>query len=96
MVTFYFYSFKKGDEKMRKEKKYDWLDIIEKQDGRFVVYGYDEYPHSSVLAGQTRKNFLDAFYSLEEAEKAYPDAGLSHSMLQPENSFDHLPDDSDY
>ncbi len=76
-------------------QKFEYLDIIEKADG-FKVYGYDTYKKGSVLAGQTRINFLDSFYTLEEAKEVYPQAGLSHSLLQPQNTYDHLSEDGDY
>jgi hypothetical protein len=40
----------------------------------FGVYRYDEYPESSVLAGQERRTFLDSFPTLDEARAAFPDA----------------------
>lgn len=40
----------------------------------YGVYKYDEYPESSVLAGQERRTFLDSFSTLAEAKAAYPDA----------------------
>jgi len=78
-----------------KKFKFDYMDIIEKDDGRFVVYGYDTFPRDSVMAGQSRKNYLDSFYSLEEAQKAYPKVELGHQLMQPENTFDHLPEGGD-
>jgi hypothetical protein len=54
------------------------------------------YPESSVLAGQTMIKFVDSFDNIELAQAAYPKATLSHSMLAPQNTFDHLPDDADY
>lgn len=41
---------------------------------KFGVYEYGVYPRSSVLAGQSRRSFLDAFDSVEAALAAYPDA----------------------
>lgn len=59
--------------------------------GGWSVYEFDVYPRSSVLAGQTRKQFIDSFDSLEEAEKQYPHADVGYRDAH--NSFDHLPDD---
>jgi len=77
-------------------KKFDYMHILEDQYGRFAVKGYDTWGRGSVLEGQTRTNFIDAFDSLEEAQKAYPEAELSHELMEPENTYDHLPDDQDY
>jgi hypothetical protein len=40
----------------------------------YGVYEYGEYPRSSVLAGQVRRQFLDSFETLDEARAAYPNA----------------------
>ena len=61
--------------------------------GGFSVYEYGVYPRSSVLAGQTRKTFLDMFTTLEEAQAAYPRADVGCNAAF--NTFDHLRDDVD-
>lgn len=61
----------------------------------FGVYEYSKYPRSSVLAGQTRRFFLDSYPTLEEARAAYPDAKVTSSCYQPPY-LGHLPDDGDY
>ena len=61
----------------------------------YGVYQYGVYPQSSVLAGQTRRQFLDSFPTLEEAKAAYPDAEASSCGYQPPY-LGHLPDDEDY
>ena len=61
----------------------------------YGVYEYSIYPRSSVLAGQTRRVFLDSFTTLEEAKKEYPEAELTSSCYQ-EPYLNHLPDDGDY
>lgn len=44
-----------------------------------AVYTHDEYPQSSVLAGQARRTFVDSG-SLEELQERHPDAKvLEHS-----------------
>jgi hypothetical protein len=43
----------------------------------YGVYRYSEYPESSVLAGQERRQFLDSFPTLDEARAAFPDAEWS-------------------
>ena len=69
------------------------VSIERSQYGGWSVYEFDVYPRSSVLAGQTRKQFIDSFDSLEEAEKQYPHADVGYRDAH--NSFDHLPDDDD-
>jgi hypothetical protein len=61
----------------------------------YGVYEYGRYARSSVLAGQTRRMFLDSFATLEEAQAAFPDAKISGSCYQPP-FLGHLPDDGDY
>lgn len=62
---------------------------------KFTVYEYDEYPSSSVLAGQERRRWLDEFDTLTEAQAAYPDAVESGCGYR-EPYLGHLPDDGDY
>lgn len=45
-----------------------------KYDNGVSVYGYGTYGPTSVLAGQTKKQYLDGFDSVEEALEAYPTA----------------------
>jgi hypothetical protein len=42
-----------------------------------AVYGIGRYEDWSVLAGQTKRVFLDDFDTVEEAQVAYPDASES-------------------
>lgn len=53
------------------------------------------YEASSVLAGQVKISFVDAFDTLEDAKAAYPEAEVTHPHLLPQNTFDHLPDEQD-
>lgn len=64
--------------------------------GRFAVYGYGTYPETSVLAGQTRRSFIDDFASLEEAKAAYPEATVSQSSGYRPPYLNHLSDSEDY
>ncbi|RYU63775.1 hypothetical protein [Aliivibrio finisterrensis] len=64
--------------------------------GGFDVYGWGIYPTSSVLAGQDCKTYFDYFETIEEVNKYYPDATASHKLMEPQNTFDHLPDTPDY
>jgi hypothetical protein len=59
----------------------------------YNVYEFGTYPRSSVLAGQTRKQFVDGFDTLEEAQAAYPDADVGYRDAG--NYFNHLPDPDD-
>ena len=61
----------------------------------YGVYQYGKYPRSSVLAGQTRRVFLNSFETLKEAQAAYPEASLSGCGYQAP-SLSHLPDDGGY
>lgn len=59
----------------------------------WTVYEWGVYPHSSVLAGQTRKTFMDAFDTLEEALAAYPDAqALDGPSHKPSNGLGPAPE----
>jgi hypothetical protein len=58
--------------------------------GEFNVYQFDTYPDDSVLAGQTKKQFLDMYDTAELAKKDYPDAVKGYRDAH--NHFDHLPD----
>lgn len=59
----------------------------------FTVYEISRYGRGSVLAGQQRRQWLDSFGSLAEAQAAYPKAKLSGSTYTPP-SLHHLPDDA--
>ncbi len=62
---------------------------------QFVVKGVGTYEPSSVLAGQDKIVFLDSFDTLQEAQDAFPMADELHPLMQPQNNFDHLPDNGD-
>lgn len=62
-----------------------------KYGGGFSVYEFGTYERSSVLAGQTKKQFLDGFDTLEEAKAAYPTA--QEGFRDAGNTFGHLPGD---
>lgn len=47
---------------------------------RFAVYEHDEYPESSILAGNVRRTAIDFADTAEELKEQYPDAEvLDHS-----------------
>ena len=50
----------------------------------YGVYEYGVYPRSSVLAGQTRRTFVDSFESLAAARAAFP--GASELISEPTTS----------
>jgi hypothetical protein len=60
----------------------------------YSVYEFGTYPESSVLAGQTKKQFLDMFDTEEAAQAEYPNAELGYRDAH--NHFDHLPDREDH
>ena len=62
----------------------------------YGVYQYDVYPRHSVLAGQTRRTFLDSFATEAEAKTAYPEAMRVVGSGYAPPSLNHLPDDGDY
>lgn len=47
--------------------------------GGFIVYGHGNYPSNSPYAGQYRRVALEAFETVEQALKKYPDAEESES-----------------
>lgn len=61
----------------------------------FALYKLDEFPESSVMAGQPRKTFLDFYPTVEDAQEEYPSASLSHPAAEPQPSYNHLPPDPD-
>lgn len=78
-----------------KEFKYTYIRHANMGFSGYDVMGVGTHDESSVLAGQDRVVFLDCYETLEEAKKAYPDADLTHSVFEPRNIYDHLPDSSD-
>ena len=70
------------------------MTIEANQYGTFSVYEFGVYPNSSVLAGQTRKTFVDMFDTIEEAKASYPDA--DEGYRDAHNYFGHLPDEQDW
>jgi hypothetical protein len=61
----------------------------------YGVYAYGVYPKSSVLAGMTKRTFLDAYDTLAEAIIAYPDATVVKGSSFVDVNLDHLPGDDD-
>lgn len=82
-------------------KRYDYMYARCSKHGS----GYDAmgvisngYPRHSVLAGQDMICFVDSFDTIEQLDEAYP--GLSDNFrgtwTEPQNHFDHLPDEGDF
>lgn len=72
-------------------------------DGSVDLKGWGTYGPSSVLAGQSMKCFLASFNSEEELNSALVEAGIdpeevnwSNKWVEPQNSFNHLSDESDW
>ena len=61
----------------------------------FVVYGWGTHPESSVLAGQPRKVFIDAFPNEPEARFRFPQADEGTHRRSAGNTFGHLPGEDD-
>ena len=74
--------------------KYDYK-TMELRNGRICVHGWGTYQRGSVLEGQAKKQFIDCFDCVPDAKAQHPDAELSHSLMQPQNSFNHLPEEGD-
>lgn len=45
----------------------------------YAVYRYDEYPESSVLAGQPRRTFVDQSTDLEQLKRDHPNATVTEA-----------------
>jgi len=57
-----------------------------------VVYGHGVYDDSSILAGQDKRTWLEAFDTIEEAQKAYPVAQVVEGSTFRLLNLDYLPD----
>ncbi len=62
----------------------------------FIVHGFGTYESSSVLAGQSRKVFLDSFNTREAALEVYPEAENGNDFSDPQVSVSHLPGENDF
>jgi len=61
----------------------------------FTVYEISEYEESSVLAGQQRRRFMDTFDTVEEAQRAYPEATLIEGTTYRPPFLRHLSNKGD-
>lgn len=60
----------------------------------YSVYEWGRYARNSVLAGQRKKQYIDGFDTLEDAQEAYPTATVC-AYRSANNTFSHLPDGPD-
>ena len=67
-----------------------------------TLHGWGHYGKYSVLAGQHMKQFLACYTSEAELDAALIDAGInpadvewSSKWQEPQNTFNHLPDEPD-
>lgn len=58
---------------------------------RWTVYEHGVYDRDSVLSGQSRRTWLDDFDTLEEAQKAYPEAVVCAFSTYSAPYLSHLP-----
>ena len=58
---------------------------------RWTVYEHGTYDRDSVLAGQSRRIWLDDFETLAEAVIAYPDAVVCAASTYQPPYLNHLP-----
>lgn len=79
-----------------RNRVYDYL-THEISDNRRCIYGWSTWGRGS-LEGQPCKSFIESALLDDEAQllAKYPQAKASHPMLEPKNTFDHLPDRPDY
>jgi hypothetical protein len=82
------------EDRMNLAPKFDYYTV--RRDGdSWIVHGFGTYERSSVLAGQPRKVFLDAFPTREAALEQYPTATNGSRWTDPVISLDHLPGEDD-
>ena len=63
---------------------------IEPDEQYWNVYEHGRYERGSVLAGQSRRSFIDCYESLKEARSAYPKADvIDHSTKVHHNPMPH-------
>lgn len=76
---------------------FDFLTLRETRDCTVDVLGWNTYERGSVLEGQPRKVFLDAFDSEAQARAAYPHVrGFSSVLTEPQVFLRHLPSEDDF
>lgn len=55
----------------------------------YGVYTYDQWPSSSVMAGQSRRTYIHEYKTLEEAQAEHPDAILLQASYVPPPPVPH-------
>jgi hypothetical protein len=76
---------------MKDTGEFDYLTIEARGDLGFVVYGHSTYGEESILEGQPKKRFITSFDTEEEARAVYPEAELSHPLLQKKAALPEEP-----
>jgi len=74
-------------------EKFDYYTIEPDREGGVNVYGHGVYGRESVLEGQDRRVFLDAFRTQEEAEIKYPNAATMDRSTRPRARMSETPPD---
>jgi hypothetical protein len=64
----------------REYPKLDDFALIQEANGDVWLWGFGEYEEGSVLAGQERNVRLEAFDSMEQARKEYPDVRVDEGV----------------
>jgi hypothetical protein len=59
----------------------------------YAVYRYDTYPEYSVLAGQTRRSFVDSSTDRNQLKRDHPEASISESSGYVPITIPHTPPD---
>jgi hypothetical protein len=75
---------------------YDYKHLLPNPDGSVTVKGYGTYAANSVLAGQVKICFIGRYARTADALADHPTATMSHAMIEPVNTFNHLGEDNDY
>jgi len=77
-------------------REYMWKAMRPGTWGGIDVVGFYEAPPSSVLAGQTLKQFLGNYPEEAAAREAHPEVtGWTHPLAEPQVSVSHLPGEDD-
>ena len=68
---------------------YDYKTIECGIENEYIVYGHGEYGPESVNEGMPRRDYLDSYETLQEAQQAHPSADTSECSTKREY---HMPD----
>lgn len=74
----------------------DYQYTIEKNailtNGQVSVYRFSIWGQGSLMQGQTKKEFVDIYDDVEQAQKDYPKASVGFRSAN--NTYGHLPDEN--